>query len=114
MDKVRTFKLWLKLGHAAKIWWNGLVVGEKDTWVNLHIAFEKKWPEKLIMEKTVEEQHAALAATVLKEESLGRRVKVDGIDEFSHIIWANKLERISKALKDDSRLLIPTVCRSMP
>ena len=34
--------------------------------------------------------------------------------EFSHVVWANKLERLSKALKDDSGLLIPTVRRSMP
>ena len=37
----------------------------------------------------MEEQHAA---TVLKEESLGKRVKVDGVDEFSHVVWADKLE----------------------
>jgi len=113
-DKVRTFELWLKSGRAAKIWWNGLAAEEKDNWAHLRVAFEKKWPEKLITEKTVEEQHAALAATVLKEESLGKRVKVDGVDEFSHVVWADKLERLSKALKDDSGLLIPTVRRSMP
>ena len=64
-DKVRTFELWLKSGRAAKIWWNGLAAGEKDNWAHLRVAFEKKWPEKLITEKMVEEQHAALAATVL-------------------------------------------------
>lgn len=80
----------MKLGsRAAKIWWNRLAAGEKDNWAHLRVAFEKKWPEKLITEKTVEEQHAA---TVLKEESLGKRVKVDGVDEFSHVVWADKLE----------------------
>ena len=113
-DKVRTFELWLKSGRAAKIWWNGLAAEEKDNWAHLWVAFKKKWPEKLIMEKTVEEQHAALAATVLKEESLGKRVKVDGVNEFSHVVWANKLEHLSKALKNDSGLLIPTVHKSMP
>ncbi|KAF8153332.1 hypothetical protein B0H34DRAFT_800549 [Crassisporium funariophilum] len=113
-DKVRTFELWLKLGRAAKSWWNSLAVDEKDTWAHLRVAFEKKWPEKLITERTMEEQHATLEATVLKEESLGKRVKVDGVEEFSHVVWADKLERLSVALKDNSGLLIPTVRRSMP
>ena len=113
-DKVHTFKLWLKSGRAAKIWWNGLAAEKKDNWAHLQVAFKKKWPEKLITEKTVEEQHVALEATVLKEEILGKRVKVDGVDEFSHVVWADKLEHLSKALKDNSGLLIPTVCKSMP
>ena len=92
VDKVCTFELWLKLGRAAKIWWNGLAAGEKDNWAHLQVTFKKKWPEKLITEKMVEEQHAVLAVTVLKEESLGKRVKVDKVDEFSHVVWANKLE----------------------
>jgi len=112
-DKVRTFELWLKSGRAAKIWWNGLALEEKDTWAHLRAAFEK-WPEKLITERTMEEQHALLETTVLKEGSLGKWVKVDGVEEFSHVVWADKLERISKALKDDSGLLIPTVRKSMP
>jgi len=114
VDKVRTFELWLKSGRAAKIWWNGLAPKEKNTWVHLHAAFKKKWPEKLITERTMEEQHVLLETTVLKEGSLGKRVKVDGVEEFSHVVWADKLERISKALKDDSGLLIPTMRKSMP
>ncbi|KDR76749.1 hypothetical protein GALMADRAFT_139637 [Galerina marginata CBS 339.88] len=113
-DKVRTFELWLKSGRAAKIWYNALKAGEKDNWDNLRTAFEKKWPEKMITAKTMEEQHATLGAAVLKEESLGKRVKVDGVEEFSHVVWADKLERVSKALDDKSGLLIPTVRRTMP
>ena len=52
-DKVCTFELWSKLGRAAKIWWNRLAAGEKDNWAHLQVAFKKKWPEKLITEKTV-------------------------------------------------------------
>ncbi|KIM35495.1 hypothetical protein M413DRAFT_32445 [Hebeloma cylindrosporum] len=113
-DRVRLFELSLKSGRAAKIWWNGLEAGEKDTWVNLRAAFEKRWPEKLITEKTREEQHALLDATVLDEESLGKRVKGDGVEEFSHVVWADKLERVSKSLKDESGLLIPIVRKAMP
>ena len=46
---------------------------------------------------------------------MGKRVKVGRVDEFSHVVWADKLECLSKALKDDSGLLIrPIVRRSMP
>jgi hypothetical protein len=74
-DNVHTFELWLKSGRAAKIWWNGLAPEEKNTWAHLRAVFEKKWPEKLITERTMEEQHAILEMTVLKEGSLGKRVK---------------------------------------
>lgn len=50
MDIIHTFQLWLKLGIAAKIQWNELAVGEKDTWASLQIAFENKLPEKLYLQ----------------------------------------------------------------
>lgn len=114
VEKLRSFELRLKSGRAAKTWWTGLAAEKKDTWEHLREAFEEKWPEKVITEKTKEEQHAALAAAVLREEDLGKRVKKDGVEEFSHVVWADKVQRLASALKDDSGLLIPMVRKSMP
>ncbi|PPQ96509.1 hypothetical protein CVT26_010445 [Gymnopilus dilepis] len=113
-EKLRSFELRLKSGRAAKTWWNALAAEKKDTWEHLREAFEEKWPEKVITEKTKEEQHAALAAAVLREEDLGKRVRKDGVEEFSHVVWADKVQRLASALTDSSGLLIPMVRKSMP
>lgn len=113
-DKVRAFELWLKSGSIAKAWWNGLEAAEKDTWDHLRIAFEKRWPEKMTTLRTTEEQHAALATCILLEKDLGQRVKVDGVEEFAHVVWANKVERLALDLKDHGGLLIPSTRKNMP
>ncbi|KAF9540436.1 hypothetical protein CPC08DRAFT_770794 [Agrocybe pediades] len=112
--KVRTFELYLKSGSVAKAWWLGLKAEEKADWASLRAAFNVRWPEKVVTVKTKEEQHAELAGTVLLESDLGKRVEVDGVEEFSHVVWADKLERLAALLQDENGLLVPSVRRSMP
>lgn len=113
-EKVRTFELWLKSGRAAEVWWGELPKEKKETWESVREAFEERWPRKLVTAKTVEELHTLLGTTVLKVEELGKRVMVNGAEEFSHVAWADKVERYGKALKDSSGLLIPTARRNIP
>ncbi|KAF8148068.1 hypothetical protein B0H34DRAFT_738160 [Crassisporium funariophilum] len=113
-NKVRMFELSLKSGSVAQAWWKTLGATEIDTWEHLQAAFAKRWPERLMRGKSVEEQCAALEALVLKREDLGKRVRVYGADEFTHVGWANRLERNALTLKDDLGLLIPVVRRLMP
>ncbi|KAF9543848.1 hypothetical protein CPC08DRAFT_770162 [Agrocybe pediades] len=112
--KVRSFELWLSSEGSAKEWWDGLEEGSKATWDALRAVFDEQWPPKPVTAKTAEENHAKLLKLVLQEESLGKRVGVDGSGEFSHVVWANKLERLASSLKDTSGLLIPVAFKSMP
>lgn len=113
-DKVRSFELWLKSGSVAKVWWNGLAAEKKITWDALRAAFEERWPEKMTTTRTTEEVHAALASYVLLEKDLGKRMKVEGVEEFSHVVWANKVERLALELKDVGGLLIPSTRKNLP
>jgi hypothetical protein len=113
-NKLRQFVLNLKSGSVAKQWWNDLPPTDKDTWDHLQSAFETKWPEKAVTVKTLEEKQALLEGTKLADEDIGKRVKVNGVEEFAHVVWADKIQRLAAAVPDTNGLLIPTIRRSMP
>ncbi|KAF8962236.1 hypothetical protein BDZ97DRAFT_1920720 [Flammula alnicola] len=112
--KVCLFELWLKAGSAAELWFSKLKPEDKDNWEHLSAAFNLRWPARILTVMTTEEKHALLMATVISEDSLGKRVKVGGVEEFSHIIWADKIGCLVKAIKDENGLLIPVVRCDMP
>ena len=113
-EMVKVFSLKLKAGSMAKEWFMGLQNTEKDTWVHLQTAFEARWPEKVTTAKTRDEKAAALDQTRLEVGRLGIREKVDGVEEFSHIVWADKVERLANAIPDPSGLLIVPTRHNLP
>jgi hypothetical protein len=48
------------------------------------------------------------------EEEVGTRVKVQDMDEFAHVAWANRIERHAAAIPDTQGLLISNVRKAMP
>lgn len=50
----------------------------------------------------------------LTSEVLGKWVKVNGIEESTHVIWADKIERLANAIPDTNGLLIDIVRRGLP
>ena len=103
------FKLNLKAGSVANQWWDGLSSGDNDTWEHLVALFVKRWPTKPPTVKTVEEKQAALERTTITEEEVGKRVKVKGVEEFMHVVWADKVECLAAAIPDTNGLLISAV-----
>jgi hypothetical protein len=113
-QKLKSFELHLRSGSVAKQWWNGLPTTSNDTWDHLVAAFETRWPEKTPTVKTVEEKQAALERAKITEDELGTRVKVQGVEEFAHVVWAHKIERLATAIPDTNGLLIGAVRKAMP
>jgi hypothetical protein len=113
-QKLKTFQLYLKSGSVAKQWWNGLEPKENDTWEHLVSAFNTRWPEKIPTVKTVEEKQAALERSRITEDEVGTRVKIQGVEEFMHVVWADKIEKLAAAIPDSNGLLISTIKKTMP
>jgi hypothetical protein len=113
-QKLRTFELNLEAGAVANQWWDGLASADKDTWEHLVRSFATKWPSKAPTVKTVEEKQAALERTTITEEEVGKRVKTKGVEEFAHVVWADKVERLAAAIPDTNGLLIGAVRKTMP
>lgn len=113
-QKLRAFELHLRSGSVAKQWWSALPSTNKDTWEHLLLAFKARWPDKTATVKTVEEKQAALERTKITEEEIGTRVKVLGVEEFAHVVWADKIEKLAAAIPDTNGLLIGSIRKAMP
>lgn len=113
-DKIKTFRLKLKASSVAKEWFTELPLAEKATWAQLHAAFEKRWPEKTTPTRTREEKLAELKQAVLNENQLWQKEKVNGIDEWTHIAWADRVQRLAEAIPDDKGLLVAETRDKMP
>lgn len=113
-DKIKHLRLSLKTGSDAHAWYRGLDTVTTSTWQNLEAAFNVKWPERVVAAKTTEEKRAMLAATILKPEDIGKRVTVSGVEELSHIAWADKVERLADAIPDTGGLLISATRGALP
>ncbi|GLB45242.1 hypothetical protein LshimejAT787_2100020 [Lyophyllum shimeji] len=112
-EKVNYFQLSLKDGGPASQWFDALPATEKATWNALKAAYNIRWPAKTAMVKTQAEKQAELSETKIGENDLGRKVKVNGIEVYTHVAWADKVERLAKAIPDDNNLLVQITRNSM-
>jgi hypothetical protein len=112
--KIEYFTLCLKSRSPAEIWWNALAPAQRDTWSKVQTEFEKRWPAKPVTEKTTAEKQAMLEREVLKESELGTRTSVGGIDEYTHVVWADKVEKLAANIPDTNNLLVASVRKGLP
>ena len=79
-------------------------------------AFEVCWPVKAIMEKATAEKQALLDKAILKTSDLGKRVaaSVGAEEELSHIVWADKVERLAGDIPDTNNLLVAVTRKKLP
>ena len=115
-DKVRFLELSLKAKSPAAAWFVTLQKADKTTFAAARTAFEVRWPIKAITEKTTAEKQALLDETILKMGDLGRRVaaSVGAEEELSHIVWADKVERLASDIPDTNNLLVASTRKKLP
>src|SRR5258707_10542062 len=94
------FRASLKSRSPANMWFRTLHVNYKATWKAIKAAFKIKWPEKAVTEMTAEKKTEMLMAEKLLESELGRKVKVGGIEEYTHVVWADRVERLANNFPD--------------
>ena len=113
-QKLRVFELHLKSGATAEQWWDELPSTNKDNWDHFCQAFNVRWPVRIPTAKTVGEKLMELEHTTITEEELGTRVKIQGMEEYAHIVWANRIERRAAAIPDTDGLWISKIRKAMP
>jgi len=115
-EKVRFLELSLKAKSPAAIWFTTLTKANKASFASARDAFELRWPVKAITEKTTAEKQALLDETVLKMGDLGRRVaaSVGAEEELSHVVWADKVERLAEDIPDTNNLLVVSTRKKLP
>ena len=87
-----------------------LKAAKKSMWKNLCEAFKEQWPERPIVQKTTAEKQAKLEGEKITEGELGTKVKVNGVEVYARIAWANKVEKLAKVIPNDNNLLVVS-CR---
>ncbi|KAG6809270.1 hypothetical protein H0H92_000924 [Tricholoma furcatifolium] len=105
-DKVQYFEWSLKDGSPAMEWFSGLTAAQKTTWASLCTAFDDQWPAGRVSAKSQAEKQEELAEARIKEDELGLKTKVNSVEMYTHIAWADKVERLAKAIPDDNNLLV--------
>lgn len=115
-DKVRYFELSIKTKSPAEAWLQTLTIGDKASFKAIRAAFELRWPAKPVTEKTTAEKQALLDETILKPSDLGRRVaaSVGAEEELSHVVWADKVERLAGDIPDTNNLLVASTRKKLP
>ena len=113
-EKIAYFETWLKSGSTAEQWFMSLEPAKKTTWKDLCIAFKERWPERAIAQKSTAERQAELEGEKITEAELGKKVKVNGTEMYTHVAWANKVERLAKAIPDNNNLLVVGCRRQLP
>ena len=115
-DKVRFFELSIKAKSPADAWLQTLTLADKASFKSMRVAFEVRWPTKPIIDKTTAEKQALLDETVLKPSDLGKRVAacLGAEEELSHIVWADKVERLAGDIPDTNNLLVASTRRKLP
>ena len=71
---------------------------------------------KATTEKTTAEKQAFLDETILKASDLGKRVaaSVGAEEELSHVVWADKVERLAGDIPDTNNLLVVSTRKKLP
>ena len=115
-EKVRFFELSIKTKSPADAWLSTLTAADKVSFKALRLAFELRWPVKPITAKTTAEKQALLDETVLKPSDLGRRVAANlgAEEELSHVVWADKVERLAADIPDTNNLLVASTRKKLP
>ena len=112
-EKIDYFE-WLKSGSVAEQWLRNLEATKKATWKELCIAFKEWWPECPIVQKTMAERQLELEGEKIMEGELGTKVKVNGAEVYAHVAWANKVEKLAKAIPDNNNLLVVGCRKQLP
>ena len=110
--KTTAFANRLKSGNTAEEWFDGLPIVDKATWADIKRVFMVRWPKKTASSRSAHGKSNILTGHVLKEDELGIWREVDGRDELSHVIWADKALTLANDVPDPAGLLIPA-CRGL-
>lgn len=89
------FEYYLSRELVADDWYASLLTGVKESWANLEPEFKARFPATPRAKRMEEEVQQELLALQLKEEKLGTKVEVGGVEVWTHIDWANKAKRLA-------------------
>ena len=90
-DIARAFVDYLGASSQADLWFDDLTQTTQESWAWLETAFVARWPRITQAKRSEQEIERELLSTLLNEKELGEKVKIRGVDVWSHVAWADKV-----------------------
>jgi hypothetical protein len=87
----KAFVDYLGASSQADIWFEELEEATRKSWDLLEKAFVARWPRITQAKRSEQEIERELLSTTLEEKDLGTKVKIGGVDVWSHVAWADKI-----------------------
>ena len=87
----KAFIDYLGASSPADLWFEALEQATQGSWILLEAAFVIRWPRITQAKRSEQEVERELLSTILEEKELGEKVKIAGVDVWSHVAWADKV-----------------------
>lgn len=112
---ISRFKVNLRYGFQADLWFADLDKKDKDTYEHLVTAFETQWPLTKQPKPSKAERVRTLKEWVLKPEELGEKVDGPGGSQvYAHVRWANGLAARARDAEDTGGFALGEVFNALP
>jgi hypothetical protein len=82
---------YLGASSQADLWFEDLTPATKESWALLETAFIARWPRITQAKRSEQEIERELLSTLLEDKELGEKVKIGGVEVWSHVAWADKI-----------------------
>jgi hypothetical protein len=113
--KKAQFPYYLQAYSVADEWYADLTDDNKKTWTTIEVAFRKRWPKKKQVKKMEEEYEDEIVGRKLTMDELGKKEKMEGMEVYSHVAWADKMAMTIKSAKlEKTTTHIRQVRRDLP
>ncbi|KAJ7712888.1 hypothetical protein B0H16DRAFT_1743765 [Mycena metata] len=113
--KVKLFKNYLLSAGEADVWYWDLSAPVRADWDLTEAAFELNWPPTVVVQKAQTEYEGELLETKLVEKELGKKETVLGREVWTHVVWADKMQKPAMGAKvHTGSMYITHVRRGLP
>jgi hypothetical protein len=117
--KQKQFINFLHADSVADDWYEALDAAIRADWALVEAAFHTRWPKIAVVKKTSTEYEEELLGLRLKDEELGRKETVAGRETYTHVIWADKMQKLAKGAGVETgtiyigqvRKMLPTIIK---
>ncbi|KZP33295.1 hypothetical protein FIBSPDRAFT_882047 [Athelia psychrophila] len=113
-EKIYAFRVNLERGSPAQAWWQGIADTDKDTWDKVVALFKTQWPTTKPPAAGMPAKKALLLNMKLEESKLGEMEGAGKHENYTHIKWADRAQKLWKGLNDPSGHLIDQIRPNLP
>ena len=96
VHKMKQFINYLHADSVADDWYGSLDAAILADWALIEAEFHTRWPKTAVVKKTSTEYEEELLGLRLKEEELGKKETIAGREAYTHLVWADKMQKLVK------------------